>query len=308
MTVLPRPSLIAYNGYDTGLGNRVRVVLSAQSLAEHEGRRFYYVWPTGPRFGPRFADLWVHPTRGRVVPRALSRGLARLYPYVDESLTWLDDAKRAERVWQVRTGNALALPAGAAPWEDAFRALEPVPAIRERVGRFFDANLRGEPYVGVMIRAHTVSHRRTRETSPVEWFVERMQEIRRHDPSTRFFVSCDVPEVAARVTAAVPGSCTQLDKGAYNSTEGVRASIADLYLLASSGHLIGPHFSSFVHLAQHLVRERLDFETPLTQAAGPVDHRRHGVVRDPLRPAHRDVDTAPGAPSGTGAAQERRPG
>jgi len=300
MTLPPKPSLVAYNGYDTGIGNRVRVVLGAQSLAAHEDRDFYYVWPTGRLFGPKFSDLWRNPTNGRVIPRAASRVLARLYPYVDESLTWLDEQKRTERIWQIRTGSALKLPAGAAPWEDHLRSLVPVPAVGDRVERFFDEHLRGAPYVGVMIRAHAVSHLKTRESSPVEWFVQRMLEIQRHDPDTRFFVSCDVPEVAHDVVAAVPGSCTQVGKGGYNTTEGVRSSVADLYLLASSGYLLGPHFSSFVHLAQYLAEDRLPFETPVVGYRGAVDHRRHGVVIDPLRPAVREPhpDVTPAVPRG----------
>lgn len=281
-----RPGLIAYNGYDSGLGNRVRVVLGAQSLARLEGRAFAYVWPTGKLFGPRFSQLWDF--HAPVVPRAVSRGLAPLFPYVDETLEWLDDARRREPLWQIRTGSPLRLPPEAEPWQQRFRALRPADAIAERVERLFDERLRGRPYVGVMIRAHAVSHARTREASPVEWFLERLTELRRADAETTFYLSCDRPDVQEAVMQAVPGCVAQSDKGGYNSSDGVISSIVDLYLLAASGYLIGPHFSSFVHLAEHLAGDRLTFETSLDGRSGPVDHRAAGLAIDPLRPALRE--------------------
>ncbi|MDP5184384.1 hypothetical protein QOZ88_17250 [Blastococcus sp. BMG 814] len=280
-----RGAVIAYNGYDSGLGNRVRVVLGAQSLAELEGRSFAYVWPTGKLFGPRFSDLWDFP--GRTVPRAVSRLLAHRYPYVDASLDWLDDGKRRERLWQIRTGSEIQLPPQARPWAEAYRDLVPVDAIAEAVTRFSADELGGEPYVGVMIRAHAVSHAATRATSPVEWFEGRMRRMVEQRPGTRFFVSCDVPEVQERICRTIPGCTGQLDKGAYNSVEGVRSAVADVYLLAGAGYLLGPHFSSFLHLAQHLADDRIPVETAVKDEPPVVDPAALGVVEDPLRPSVR---------------------
>jgi hypothetical protein len=280
-----RGTVIAYNGYDSGLGNRVRVVLGAQSLAELEGRSLRYVWPTGPLFGPRFSDLWEF--QGRTVPRAVSRVLARRYPYVDASLDWLDDAKRRERVWQIRTGSELRLPPGARPWAEAYRQLVPVDPIAQAVLRFHERELAGEPYVGVMIRAHAVSHAETRAASPVEWFEARMRRIAAERPGTRFFVSCDVAEVQERICRSVPGAVGQVDKGPYNSTAGVRAAVTDLYLLAGSGYLLGPHYSSFLHLAQHLAADTIPVETAVKDEPAEVEPALLGTVADPLRPAVR---------------------
>lgn len=283
-----RRSLIAYNGYDSGLGNRVRVVLGCKSLAALEDRDFFYVWPTGSLFGPRFSDLWQ--VTGKTVSRTTSRLLARLYPYQNETLAWLGDDARRQRLWQIRTGSPIQLPPEAAPWQDEFRALQPVQQITDRVNEIYDRELRGAPYVGVMIRAHSVSHLKTLRTSPVDWFVERMASIRAADPEVRFFISCDVPEVQERVMAQIPGCVGQTDKGPYNSTAAVRASVVDLYLLASSGYLLGPHFSSFIHLAEHLAGDSLTLETPVTAMGdAAAGYREHGTVSDPTRPFLRDL-------------------
>lgn len=278
-----RKYLIAYNGYRSGLGNRVRVVLAAKSLAAFENRTFMYVWPTGRKFGPRMSDLWVV-DGGRRVSRATSRLLARRYPYVDETLTWLDDRARDQRVWQIRTGGKIKLPAGARTWQEEFRGLVPVPAIAGVVRDFHREHLAGRPYIGVMIRAHTVSHATTLEVSPVEWFVTRMQEIRRTDPDVEFFVSCDVPEVQRDVMARIGGCHAQTDKGPYNSTRAVRSAVADLYLLACSGYLLGPYMSSFIHLSEYLSGDVLRLETAKTGPPNDVDFRTAGIVLDPLKP------------------------
>lgn len=272
--------VISFNRSGAGLGNRLRAVLGAKSLADLEGRGLAYVWPTGPEFGPRLTDLWDF--RAPVIPRALSRSLAPIWPYRDHTLDWIDDERRAERIWQIRTPHALALPAAAVPWEEQLRGLRPDQEVAERVVRIFDQHLRGRPYVGVMVRTHARSHAKTLQTSPVEWFVERMHQIRAAEPDIGFFVSCDTHEASAHICSVVPGTVTQTDKGEYNSVSGVRAAVADLYLLASSGMLLGPHWSSFVEVADALAAGKVPSETPMeTRHPGqlittPVD--------DPVRP------------------------
>lgn len=279
-------SVIAYNGYGSGLGNRMRVVLGAQSLAEHEDRSFYYVWPTGPLFGPRLSDLWPFPSK--TVSRVFSRILAKRFSYENENvLEWLDGRKRKEWIWQIRTGSELQAVPGAQAWTQMFRELQPVAEIASSVSAFFDTHLRDEPFVGVMVRAHARSHHITKDASPVEWFVRKMRALRDRDPDTRFFISCDVPEAQDYIMEQVPRCAAQTSKGAYNSTRGVRSAISDLYLLASSGHLIAPHGSSFIHLAQHLANNLLPIETSAHDLGGDICPRDFGTVKDPLRPWQR---------------------
>jgi hypothetical protein len=278
-----RGYVIAYNGMDTGLGNRIRVILSTQILAELEGRRFAYVWPTGAGFGPRFDQLYQGKI-GTVVPRSVSRVLAKHWRYVDESLSWLDDRKREERIWQIRTGAPLNLPADAPTWGERLRELNPVPQIAARVREIYDRQLRGRPYIGVMIRSHAVSHGETQRASPVEWFLGRLHAVRQEIPSATFFLSCDTPETQARVIAELGNCVAQEDKGGYNTLEGVRSAVADLYLLASSQHLIAPHFSSFIHMAQHLNGDVVPIETSRTATPDRVLLESSGTPEDPIRP------------------------
>lgn len=282
-----RKCLVAYNGADAGLGNRIRVVLGSEILAERENRRLLYVWPSGPKFEPKFSDLFDF-QRGIAIPRWFSRLIAKKWHYVDEKTeVWLSASKRREWLWQIRTGSEVHLPEGAPHWGDRLRELTPAPDIADRVQRIFDAELRGRRYVGVMIRAHAVSHQKTKDTSPVSWFVERMRELRAADPDVVFYLCCDVPQVQAQIAEEFGRCVVQVDKGGYNTTEGVKSAVVDLYLLACSQFLIAPHFSSFLHLARHLAKDAIPFHTPVSQPSIAFGQVPLGLAMNPLRPWER---------------------
>lgn len=287
-TLLAAKSLIAYNGYNAGLGNRLRVVLSAQSLAELEQRQFYYVWPTGRLFEPELSKIFNYDA-GRVLSRVTSRLLAWRFPYRDPNLNWLQNpTTKTLKIWQFRSATELVLPPSATPWPERLRALRPNDRIQNRVRAAFDAYFKDVGFVGVMIRAHSVSHPQTKQASPLDWYLNRLKEIRKSSPETPIFVSCDVAEVQEQVISSFPNCWGLRDKGTYNSTLGVESAICDLYLLASSGYLIGPHFSSFVHLAQHLAGDLVPMETSLHQPDSRlIDFNRLSRVRDPLNPIAR---------------------
>jgi hypothetical protein len=281
--VLRQPSLVAVTGIYHGLGNRVRVVLGSRSLAGLENRAFFHTWHTGPEFGARFDELWR--IEDRVIPRNIARVLSVRYPFRDQTLEWLDDTARTQRVLQIRTPHALHLPPSAEPWEEQLQALDPVDAIGDRVREFFSSRLAGAPYVGVMVRNHPNSHEATLRESPLEWYLGRMRAIRAERPDIQFFVSADTPHAQDVITAEIPGSHGLADKGGYNTREALQSSVGDLYLLAGSTHILGPHFSSFPELAQKLAGPALALETShSTQDTKWEAHRTLDVVDDPLSP------------------------
>lgn len=276
-------SLIVAAGKFHGLGNRVRAVLGSDVLARLEGRAFAYAWPTGPAFGAAFDELWEY-DRLRV-PVALSRALVWRAPYRDAGLGWLDDAARNEKMWQIRTPHALSLPAPLS-WEEELRALRPVGEVRQRVSGVFESSFRARPYVGVMVRAHAHSHEATRLHSPVEWYLRRMTELRERWPDVGFFVSADTDAALQQIRQGFPDAVSQHDKGGYNTRPALVASVADLYLLAASSHILAPHFSSFPELAQSLAGSGLRLETSQNAVSFPAlaDVTR---VENPLIPSVR---------------------
>ena len=293
-------ALLVYTGRKDGLGNRVRALLSAQELARVEDRDLYYVWSTDQYFGPRMDELW-HFDEGTAVSRLTSRALMPLARLRQPKGVQLTSALRRAHLWQIHShglpitwedpswkGGAAegAARTGPRPWTERLRELTPVDEIADQVRSLYDAHLRGRPYVGIQVRTHAVSHAKTIESSPVEWFANRMRQIRADHPDVPFFLSCDTPEAQEQLAGEFDGCVFLTDKGGYNTIEGVRSGLVDLYLLASSQHLIGASFSSFVEMAVFLCDGVVPFERPDQPLEGELSLSL-GLAEDPLRPARR---------------------
>lgn len=279
-----KKAIVLYNARSNGLGNRLRATLGARNLAEATGRHLFVVWPTGPLFQPRFSDLW----EGRIgtpMPLLASQALAKVFPYRTEDLRDIRSHDAAP-LWQIRTGSALQVPDGVRDWEVDLRELRPVPAIAERIERTH-ALFGDEPYIGVQVRSHAVSHDKTRTASPAEWFRARLDEVRAQAPDVRFFLSCDQPQVQEEFVARYPGSVALADKGGYNTVAGVQSAVADSYLLASAGYIIGPAHSSFVELAVRLANHTVPFENSLKEPR--LDPAALTIAPLALRPAERQA-------------------
>ncbi|MCX7523039.1 hypothetical protein OSC27_12220 [Microbacterium sp. STN6] len=285
-SVLRDPTVIACTGKYHGLGNRMRAVLGARVLARVEGRGFAYTWPTGRLFGARLDVLWDFDEK--VVSAAASRLLSRKYPYRGNELNWLGENARSQRIWQIRTPHALVFPPGYPSWESELRTLTPSDRVRTGIRHAFDDGPAGVPYVGVMIRTAPNAHDETLRHSPLEWYLARMNQIRDAWPDVPFYVAADTPEAFHAVRQAFDRCYGTLDKGRYNSKRALVASVVDLYLLASSAHLIGPHFSSFPQLAQRLAGAELRLETSMS-ATDSVMLTSRGLTfaPDPIRPFNR---------------------
>lgn len=277
--------IIAVPRLHHGLGNRVRLVLSAQDFAESVGRDFAYVWPTGRPFGARLDELWT--TNLTEVSALRSRILALRHPYRDAGLGWVD-AAAGEQTWQIRSSQPVLTERGPEAWQERLRALSPAAPIAAKVRGVFDERYRGKAYLGVMIRSHAVSHENTLRESPMEWYLDRIAEIRHQHPQMPIYISADTPAAQDEVTRRFPDSFGLGDKGPYNSRQALQASVVDLYLLASSTHLLAPHYSSFPELAQYLAGGAIRMETSMTGAESrfPEDAPLT-MVADPTRPSSR---------------------
>lgn len=275
--------VVAYNGATAGLGNRIRVTLGSWNLARHTDRRFAYVWPRGSAFGPRLSDLWDW-REGTIINRAVSRSLALVTSYYGADVgKILQDSRH---IWQIRTGGPLILPDGVEPWQSTFRSLTPAPSIAREITRTFDSHFRGQRYIGVMIRVHEASPTRTKAVSTVEWYEQRMKQILEQDSEVSFFISCDVPEVKMDILRTFPNATAIAHSHEYNSTPAVQAAVADLYLLAASSYMLGPHGSSFIEMAQYLCGEKVEVEKA-TERPTTEDWRSVPLVDDPLCPQRR---------------------
>jgi hypothetical protein len=82
----------------------------------------------------------------------------------------------------------------------------------------------------------------------------------------------------------VPNVTTVGDKGGYNSLPGLRAAVADLYLLASSAYIVGPYLSSFVELAWILGGKSQVLENSIHRFEPGSGIHHHAPVPEGFRP------------------------
>lgn len=279
----PTQTLIATNISYAGLGNRMRFTLSALSLAHAHGREYVYAWPQTSDFRPPLTRLWDFGEKEIAVESAAE--LARRHPYMHRVNDLPDNAELLP-VWHFRSGDALPIPPGVPLWTDRLRELTPAADIRDRISRLHRDNFSGSPYVGVSIRAHERSHAKTLSESPVEWYLGRMSDMLEVNPDLKFFISCDVPEVQERIIREYPSSVGQVDKGGYNSSEGVVSSVVDLYLLAASNYMLVPYWSSFPHMAWELADRKIAMESSQSGRRN-VDPSSIPLALDPLTPSSR---------------------
>ncbi|WP_426737849.1 hypothetical protein [Plantibacter sp. 2H11-2] len=244
----------------SGLGNRVRSLLGARELCERHGWGFSYTWDDhSAALSAELDDLWEQDFERTSRTAATLRRLPRRDFLSGDQRTWPSGTE--ERRWiDLKTGDYIVDRDGERlDWGKQLRALRPSAAVVQRLRSASD-EMGTQEYVGVMIRAHEASHPKTKEFSPVSWYERRMRELLEARPSLRFYLSCDVPEVAEALVARFPSGMTQQDKGGYNTTVGTQAAVADVYMLAASSGILRPFWSSFTTMSSELADRALLLE------------------------------------------------
>lgn len=269
-----------------GLGNRVRLVLSGQALASAERRAFDYYWPVGRHFGARFTDLWSY---RESIPTVVDVALRAVAPFRNPATLLSDPSARDLRIWHLRSGSALPLPEGAEGWSEGFATLPLQPPLAETVRTVHAREFGSAPYLGVMVRTHPNAHELTKKHSPLAWYVERMHELRAElGDGVRFYLSCDTASAEAELRRLFPDAVSLAKSGGYNSRQAIIDAVVDLYLLAGSSQILGPHHSSFPELAHLLTLGQVPLETSVGASYAQV---RPPVVLttapDPVRPRER---------------------
>jgi hypothetical protein len=279
-----KPLLLASNQEGAGLGNRMRFTLSALSLARAVGREFVYSWPKSQLFCSSLNQLWKFDEHE--ISWQESVEMENCFPSISR-VSDLPVDHSLLPIWHFNSHNALNLPKNAVPWGRQLRSLSPVKEIADRIKYIFNQYLIGKPYIGIMIRTHSLAHPITQNASPLEWYLKRMSELKAANPDVKFFISSDTPQAQDKIIQMFPNSFAQIDKGQYNSTQGLVSSVVDLYLLASSSYMLSPYYSSFPTLALKLCNGVITNEHSCDNFQVYLDITKVPLVRDPLFPAKR---------------------
>lgn len=229
----------------SGLGNRMRVLLSHREAARGRGTAFAYVWRIDHRFQARLRSLWV-PPRGQV--SLLSVLVERLVAPAKSII--------------IRTQQPAEALSGRPGWQDRLRELEPSARVTRRVNEISaQLDVGSGTWVGVMIRANAQAHPLTLDASPIAWYLDRMDALLESNSDTQFYVCCDDPRTQEFILQRYPSAHAQLNKGRYNSDRGVVSAVADLFLISRCARVLGPHWSSFLDMAEALAPAGAIFET-----------------------------------------------
>ncbi|GAB4066369.1 hypothetical protein KHC28_25475 [Ancylobacter sonchi] len=259
----------------------MRTLVGALALAKMQGREFSYHWAIDHRFGAELSDLWEFPYRS--LDDDLARDILKSGVALhNEQLADLE-AVDGEAALFIKTIHEMRHPVLRESGRMELRRLDPVAEVRRRVLETWDKGLGAAPYVAVMIRAHAASHATTLRTSPLEWYVERMQELADRFSGLRFFLSTDSPEAQEAMLRRFGRVVVQDDKGGYNSKTGLQAAVADLYLLAAGSFVLQPYWSSFPAMSRALADPRVRFVDANSAAAEPPSIDLP-LPADPLRP------------------------
>ena len=261
-----------------GLGNRLRAIASAATIAEATGRELVIVWQPDHHCQARFTDLFRYP--GPVIETAFPGVFARagglLYNYMEiepgaqKDAPILDEpARHRGGDVYVRSAYRLVSPHRDITGERRFlQALRPVQDIADMVrsvrrpnqvaahvrmagGPGFE-HLSYEAAENWLPEGHArIAHWRAR--SHARHFMARLDALVAAGEAETIFLAADLPDTYARFADRYGPRLAWLPRRHYDrSAEQVRHALADMLLLGTAERLLGSYWSAFTDLAQRL--------------------------------------------------------
>lgn len=222
-----------------GMGNRMRAMISAICLAEDLGEPLHVIWPANdPACMIRFQDLfqsglphWVTVDMG-----PLEGKWKEIYTQEDFE-EWMKSSPRLP----IKSHNAF-YEYKSSRWIHSLRKLVPHPSIQGKLTHPF---LDEYSLVGVHIRRG--DHKKAREYSPLEAFVEAMKK---EAESTKFIVATDNPSVK-RELQAIFGERVWFPANSLSRMTrlGMQDALVDFLALSYCSKVLGSYDSSFSEMA-----------------------------------------------------------
>ena len=219
-----------------GLGNRLKVLVSAMCAGADLGKDARVIWKDSDECGAKFSDLFEAVTVPRVfVHDNLSVGYVQ--HECDTKKQW-DDLSGTKTVTYLKSGARFHTTADT-EFVGFLKGLKPQSAIAAEVAALGDLSA----VVGVHIRSkeNTVSV----ASSPQAAFVTAMTAL----PSAKFFVAADSDDVRTSLEAAFPGRIVTLAKDLKRSKTGLQDALKDFLALSHCSQVLGSKGSSFSEMA-----------------------------------------------------------
>ena len=263
-----------------GLGNRLRTVASAISIAEATGKSLEVFWQRDVHLDATFSDLFaIDHLPFSFVEASELRALrdCRHYDYMDGSPFCckgevIDTESQLPLI--VKSSSVLVHPAS--HWTadcQQLNKLRPSAQVHSILDQFKTTDL--SPVIGVHIRSLRTdtpdarpsdtalhwgeeAHRKisaARRQSQPEAFLSVLEKIIHSNPHQMFFLAADSPQAWDAVREAYPNNCLFLAKpaAAYGrDTHSLQYALADAVLLSRCQRLIGSPYSSYTELVCRL--------------------------------------------------------
>lgn len=274
VTLASRADTVCYGQEDktltvccpSGLGNRLRVLLSGWVLAEACGRRFRLLWPLTPACGAAFSDLFGNPWPVEVLPGDAEHGL----PFHRDWLHALPDLRGLDTPHLAFVYPGWLLDPGRHPGHAALLAaarglmgeLRPLPALQAAVDDFARQNFR-ERMIGVHLRRGDMMRLRPDVVGNIQPAMAAVERFLRRYPEAGIFLCTDdgapTPEgdgtrdtgvreqfrqrYGERVVWTTPQSHDR------RSAAAIQEALVDLWLLRRTDCFVGTEESSFSEFA-----------------------------------------------------------
>ena len=250
----------------------MRTLISAIGFCELTGRSLHVCWPTTPKWQTWPLRDWRHWTKWRRWP-AEHRFEADLTDLWEAPCEVVSVERWNEMIHSTQSRECPLPPCP--DWNEQVIYLEtchdfykilpldpsiyasrlrPVTSILKRVAATGGKMISGAggPVVGVHIRTNA-KHTETQANSPMEWFINRMRELKELIPGVAFFLVADSDRVSVELQRAGVGPLfEQCRPRGYNTRHGIEKALADVYLLAKTDYILGSYFSSFSYMAAML--------------------------------------------------------
>jgi len=251
-------SLIVYPEY--GLANRLRVLASANILAEYTGRKLFVNWIPSKVCNVEWQYLFLNqlescpiPLSGfqvginlfddSVIPMSLSLDIPRLSVSDEPHQIVVHTCRNFQPEEMTNEAYADAK-------SSFYKNLRPVEAVQKTIDdmqkRYFD----GCDVIGVHIRRNdhlTFLQKDHRLVCPTSMFVEAMENILRVNPGTKFFLATDDKKEEMRIRRLFPDIVIVYAKESVsrNTKEGMQDALVDWMLLSKTSSILAPYMSSF---------------------------------------------------------------
>lgn len=238
-----------------GLCNRLRALLCAIAYSEITNRKLLLHWPKEEQFSVDLRDLWEHPYQEiGIAKRKLFENLFGRYTNPDSIHLGIND--QIVCINTIYTFCRTQYPAPLVSYLSRLKLIEP---LEQQIESFASQWFHGNVVVGVSIR-YKNAHPKTLEASPLEWFIQRINQIHEQFPGVLFFLSADCKEVGQIIRSSTQAAICQLPRN-YRShqVDGIQEALCELYLLTRTNYILGSYLSSFSDMAGRL-RGNLAYE------------------------------------------------